>query len=41
MGMLGLQGAVRGKTYKTTILDTATDRPANLAQRQFQAERPN
>jgi putative transposase len=41
MGVLGLQGAVRGKTYKTTIPDDAAERPADLVQRQFQAERPN
>jgi len=41
MGALGLQGAVRGKAYKTTIPDAATDRPVDLVRRQFQAERPN
>jgi len=41
MGVLALQGAVRGKAYKTTIPDAATDRPADLVQRQFQADRPN
>jgi putative transposase len=41
MGVLGLQGAVRGKACKTTIPDAAADRPADLVQRQFQAERPN
>jgi transposase InsO family protein len=41
MGVLGLQGAVRGKADKTTIPDAAADRPADLVQRQFQADRPN
>jgi putative transposase len=41
MGVLGLQGAVRGKTWRTTIPDDAAERPADLVQRQFQAERPN
>jgi len=41
MGVLGLQGAVRGKTWKTTIPDDAAERPADLVQRQFQADRPN
>ena len=27
--------------WKTTIPDAAADRPADLVQRQFQAERPN
>jgi transposase InsO family protein len=41
MGVLGLQGAVRGKSFKTTIPDDAAERPADLVQRQFQADRPN
>ncbi len=41
MGVLGLQGAVRGRAYKTTVPDVAADRPADLVQRQFQADRPN
>jgi putative transposase len=41
MGVLALQGAVRGKAYKTTIPDDAAERPADLVQRQFQAERPD
>jgi len=41
MGILGLQGAVRGKAWRTTIPDDATDRPADLVRRQFQSERPN
>jgi transposase InsO family protein len=41
MGVLGLQGAVRGRAYKTTVPDVAADRPVDLVQRQFQADRPN
>ena len=41
MGVLGLQGAVRGKRYKMTIPDDAAERPADLVQRQFTATRPN
>ena len=41
MGVLGLYGAVRGKTFKTTIPDDAAERPADLVQRRFQADRPN
>ena len=38
---MGLEGAVRGRTYKTTISDEALDRPADLVQRNFSANRPN
>jgi putative transposase len=41
MGVMGLQGAVRGKVYKTTIPDDAAERPADLVQRHFQADHPN
>ena len=41
MGVQGLQGAVRGKAYKTTVPGDAAERPADLVQRQFQADRPN
>ena len=41
MRSLGLQGAIRGKAWKTTIPDAAAERPADLVQRKFQAERPN
>jgi len=41
MGVLGLQGAVRGKSCRTTIPDDAADRPADLVNRQFIAERPD
>ncbi len=41
MQRLGIEGARRGKACRTTISDTAADRPADLVQRQFDAERPN
>jgi transposase InsO family protein len=42
MARLGLYGAVRGgKKYRTTIADPASACPADLVNRQFQAERPN
>jgi transposase InsO family protein len=42
MARLGLRGTVRGgKKYRTTIPDTAAARPADLVNRQFEAERPN
>jgi len=41
MKRLGLEGARRGKGCRTTIPDTGADRPADLVQRQFVAERPN
>jgi len=40
----GLQGAVRGRRFRTTIPDpalTAAGRPADLVQRAFKAEAPN
>jgi hypothetical protein len=41
VGTLGLQGAVRGKSCKTTIPDDSADCPADLVNRQFVAERPD
>lgn len=41
MRSLGLYGAVRGRTCRTTISDDAADRPADLVNRQFTASRPN
>ena len=41
MQKLGLQGAVRGRTCRTTVSDDAADRPADLVNRQFTATRPN
>jgi len=41
MRAMGLRGAVRGRTFKTTIPDEKAMRPADLVERQFMAERPN
>lgn len=41
MRELGLRGAVRGKTRRTTTPDEAAIRPADLVQRDFSAARPN
>jgi len=42
MAQLGISGAIRGgKKYRTTIPDESADRPADLVQRQFRADRPN
>ena len=42
MREMGLEGAVRGRKYKrTTIVDEAATRPADLVCRNFTAERPN
>ncbi len=41
MRKMGLQGAVRGKTRRTTIPDDAASRPADLVDRDFTATRPN
>jgi len=41
MGKIGLCGAIRGKAFKTTIPDEKAQRPADLVERQFTAERPN
>jgi len=38
---MGLQGAVRGKKFKTTIPDESAHRPADLVRREFTASRPN
>ncbi len=38
---LGLQGAVRGRKFKTTIVDDAAARPLDLVDRDFTATRPN
>jgi transposase InsO family protein len=38
---LGISGVVRGRKYKTTIPDESADRPMDLVNRQFVAERPN
>ena len=42
MRQMGLQGVIRGRAYKTTtIVDEAVQRPADLVNRQFVADRPN
>ena len=38
---LGLRGAVRGKTWKTTTPDVSAPRQADLVERNFSATRPN
>ena len=41
MREMGLRGAVRGRRFKTTIPGDAADRPLDLVERDFSAERPN
>jgi putative transposase len=41
MRELGLAGARRGKTRRTTIPDPAAARPADMVQREFTAHRPD
>ena len=41
MCALGLRGAVRGRSVRTTIPEPAAERPADLVQRNFRADRPN
>jgi putative transposase len=41
MAELGLTGAVRGKTKRTTIADPTAPRPADLVQRRFAPPAPN
>ncbi len=41
MKRLGLQGARRGKTVRTTVPDPATPCPLDRVNRQFNADRPN
>jgi transposase InsO family protein len=42
MREMGLRGVVRGKAFKTTtIVDEASQRPADLVKRNFKADRPN
>lgn len=38
---MGLQGAIRGKKFKTTIADESADRPLDLVKREFKASGPN
>jgi transposase InsO family protein len=41
MQQMGLQGVVRGRKPRTTVPDELADRPADLVDRNFTAERPN
>jgi len=41
MRSMGLQGAVRGKKFKTTVAAASAARPADLVKRDFTASRPN
>jgi putative transposase len=41
MRLLGLQGAVRGRKCRTTIVDDSAERPLDHVNRQFRATRPN
>ena len=41
MREMGLQGAVRGKRFKTTVADEASAYPLDLVDRDFNASRPN
>jgi putative transposase len=41
MREMGLQGAVRGRKFKTTVPDEAAYRPPDLVEREFAAKRPN
>ncbi len=41
MGMLGLQGVVRGRKCRTTFGDERAERPLDRVNRQFEASRPN
>ena len=41
MRELGLRGAVRGRTHRTTVTDPAAARPADLVKRRFDRPAPN
>src|SRR5207245_1649804 len=41
MRQMGLRGVVRGRKVRTTIPEELADRPADLVQRSFKADRPN
>ena len=41
MREMGLEGAVRGRKFKTTIPDESANRPSDLVSREFVATRPN
>ena len=41
MRAMGLRGVIRGRRARTTIPEVAADRPLDLVQRNFKADRPN
>ena len=41
MRQMELQGAVRGRKFKTTVSDASSARPQDLVQRYFKADQPN
>ena len=41
MREIGVQGAIRGRSFKTTVPDATASRPLDLVQREFSASRPN
>lgn len=41
MQKVGIRGMVRGKGYKTMVLDLGTERPADLVERSFTENAPN
>ena len=41
MRAMGLEGAVRGRKFRTTIVDESAERPTDLVSRDFTANRPN
>ncbi len=41
MREMGLEGAIRGRKFKTTIVDETSERPADRVRRDFSADRPN
>jgi len=41
MREMGLQGAIRGRKFRTTVADEAAARPSDLVDRDFTATRPN
>ncbi len=41
MRVMGLRGVVRGRRVRTTVPDEAAERPLDLVERDFTAERPN
>ncbi len=40
MRQMGIRGVVRGRGFKTTVPDEAAERPLDLVQRDFRADRP-